>query len=66
MTIRYASWGIIIDDVIFPTGQSAMGLLGGGGLYATVGMRLWEPDVGIIAAVGPDFDPTPWPRWGST
>jgi len=53
---RYASWGIIVDDIIFPDGRSAMGVLGGGGLYAAIGMRLWTPDVLIISAVGEDFD----------
>jgi sugar/nucleoside kinase (ribokinase family) len=56
LTMRYASWGIIVDDVVFPDGRTAMGQLGGGGLYAAAGMRLWAQDVGIIAAVGADFD----------
>lgn len=53
---RYASWGIIIDDIVFPRGETAMGVLGGAGLYAAVGMRLWTPDVTLISAVGHDFD----------
>jgi sugar/nucleoside kinase (ribokinase family) len=56
VTMRYGSWGIIVDDVVFPDGRTAMGQLGGGGLYAAVGMRLWARDAGIIAAVGADFD----------
>ncbi len=54
---RYASWGIILDDIIYPNGRSAMGMPGGGGLYAASGMRLWHKDVAICAAVGADFDP---------
>ncbi len=54
---RYASWGIIVDDIVFPDGRSQMGVLGGGGLYAAVGMRLWSKDVRLISAVGDDFDP---------
>lgn len=54
---RYASWGIIIDDIVFPDGCTTMGVLGGAGLYAAAGMRLWTPDVTLIAAVGPEFDP---------
>lgn len=54
---RYVSWGIILDDIIYPNGRSAMGMLGGGGLYAASGMRLWHNDVAICAAVGADFDP---------
>lgn len=53
---RYASWGIILDDLIFPDGRSAMGTLGGGGLYAASGMRLWQQDVTLYAGVGADFD----------
>ena len=54
--MRYASWGIIIDDVVFPDGRTAMGVLGGGGLYAAAGMRIWINDAGVIANVGADFD----------
>lgn len=54
---RYASWGIIIDDIVFPDGSTAMGILGGAGLYAAAGMRLWTPDVTLFAAVGQEFDP---------
>lgn len=57
MTIRYGSWIIIIDDVVFPDGRTAMNILGGGGLQAAVGMRLWTEDVGILAAVDANFDP---------
>lgn len=52
---RYASWCIILDDIIYPDGRTAMGTLGGGGLYAACGMRLWHQDVTICAAVGADF-----------
>ncbi len=53
---RYATWGIILDDIIYPDGRTAMGQLGGGGLYAACGMRLWHKDVMLHAAVGTDFD----------
>lgn len=53
---HYASWGIIIDDIVFPDGRTAMGVLGGGGLYAAIGMRLWSRDVILISAVGQDFE----------
>lgn len=51
----YTSWGLILDDIIYPNGQTAMGVLGGGGLYAACGMRLWHQDVTVCAAVGVDF-----------
>lgn len=53
---RFASWGIIVDDIVFPDGRTQMGVLGGAGLYAAVGMRLWTPHVTLISAVGQDFD----------
>jgi sugar/nucleoside kinase (ribokinase family) len=53
---HYASWGIIIDDIVFPDGRTAMGIIGGGGLYAAIGMRLWSRDSALISAVGQDFD----------
>ncbi len=55
MACRYAGWGIIVDDIIFPDGQTSMGTLGGGGMYAASGMRLWSEDAALIAAVGADF-----------
>lgn len=48
--------GIILDDIVFPDGRTMMGILGGGGLYAAVGMRLWSDAVGLVARVGTDFD----------
>lgn len=54
--IRYASWGIIIDDIVFPDGETAMGVPGGAGLYAAMGMRLWTEDVTLISAVGEGFE----------
>lgn len=52
---RYASWGIILDDIIYPDGRTAMGTLGGGGLYAASGMRLWHEEAAVGGAVGEDF-----------
>lgn len=33
-----------------------MGVLGGGGMYAVAGMRMWSEDVGMLSHVGADFD----------
>lgn len=55
---RYISWGIIIDDIVFPDGRTAMGVPGGGGFYAALGMRLWSRDVVLYSAVGREFDPS--------
>ncbi len=54
--MHYTSWGIIIDDIVLPDGRTAMGILGGGGMYAVAGMRLWNEAVGMLSNVGADFD----------
>jgi sugar/nucleoside kinase (ribokinase family) len=54
--MRYTSWGIIIDDIVLPNGRTAMGILGGGGMYAVAGMRLWNEAVGMLSNVGVDFE----------
>jgi sugar/nucleoside kinase (ribokinase family) len=51
----YLSFNIILDDIVFPDGQTQMGVLGGGGPQTAFGMRLWSDSVGIIASVGPDL-----------
>src|ERR1700712_3086057 len=56
MLLRYTSFGPIIDDIVFPDGRTAMGVLGGGGTYAVAGMRVWSADVGLLGNVGADFD----------
>ncbi|MCC6905138.1 MAG: hypothetical protein IT326_04785, partial [Anaerolineae bacterium] len=55
--IHYIAWMIILDDVIFPDGRSEMGRIGGGGLYAAMGMRIWSEHVAIASRIGEDFDP---------
>jgi sugar/nucleoside kinase (ribokinase family) len=54
--MQYAGWSVIVDDIVFPDGRTAMAVLGGGGSYTVAGMRVWSPDVGIFAQVGPGFD----------
>lgn len=54
--MHYTSLGIIIDDIVFPDGRTAMGVLGGGGMYTVAGMRIWSEDVGLLASVAHDFD----------
>ncbi len=58
--VKYASFGIIIDDIVYPDGRTQMGVLGGGGPQTAWGMALAaeEPGmVGLVSGVGPDFDP---------
>ena len=50
--------GIIIDDLVYEDGTTSMGVLGGGGLYAALGSRIWSEDVYMVARVGRDFNVT--------
>jgi cytidine kinase len=54
-TPDYVTFNIIIDDIIFPDGQTQMGIIGGGGPQTAFGMRLWTDSVGIVAGVGKDL-----------
>jgi sugar/nucleoside kinase (ribokinase family) len=59
MTVDYITFSnLIIDDIVFPDGRTFMNILGGAGLHALVGMRVWNAHLGYAAAVGPDLDPT--------
>jgi sugar/nucleoside kinase (ribokinase family) len=62
MTINYVSFGLILDDIRFPSGKEFPSVLGGGGPQVAFGMRLWSNDVGLIAGVGPDL-PDPIFHW---
>lgn len=53
----FFTFTLILDDVVFPNGRSAMALLGGGGPQTAFGMRLWADRVGLVAGVGHDFPP---------
>lgn len=51
----YVTYSIIIDDIVFPDGQTAMGVLGGGGPQTAFGMKLWADQVGLLGGIGHDF-----------
>ena len=51
----FVTFTIIIDDIVFPDGRTAMGVLGGGGPQTAVGMKLWSDRVGLVANVGADL-----------
>jgi sugar/nucleoside kinase (ribokinase family) len=53
--VAYVAFGLILDDVVYPDGATAMGVLGGGGPQTAFGMRLWSDSVGLVSGVGPDF-----------
>jgi len=46
---------VIIDDIVMPDGTTHMGCLGGGGVHAVMGMRVWSEKVGLVANIGRDF-----------
>jgi ribokinase len=46
---------IIIDDILTYEGLVYLSLLGGGGIHALAGCRVWNKKLGIIAGVGEDF-----------
>lgn len=47
--------GVFIDDIVFPDGETRMGVPGGAGCHAAVGMQVWDQRAGIVACVGRDL-----------
>ena len=47
--------GIIIDDIVFPDGRTAMGVLGGGVTHAAAGMVIWGQRPGLVSCAGRDL-----------
>jgi len=46
---------LTIDDVVLPDGTTRMASLGGNSLYTALGVRLWQPRVGLVTRRGEDF-----------
>jgi glucosamine--fructose-6-phosphate aminotransferase (isomerizing) len=46
---------LTIDDVVLPDGTTRMSSLGGNSLYAALGVRVFQPAVGIVTRRGDDF-----------
>jgi len=55
MSIDFVTFSLIIDDIVFSDGQTAMGVLGGGGPQTAFGMKLWSERVGLVSGVGIDL-----------
>jgi sugar/nucleoside kinase (ribokinase family) len=55
LAVEFVTFSLIIDDIVFPDGQTAMGTLGGGGPQTAFGMGLWADRVGLAAGVGADL-----------
>jgi sugar/nucleoside kinase (ribokinase family) len=53
--MNFITFSLIIDDIVFPDGRTAMGTLGGGGPQTAFGMKLWADAVGLVGGIGPDF-----------
>ena len=53
--VDFVTYSIIIDDLVFPDGQSVMGVLGGSGPQTAFGMKLWADKVGLVGGIGHDF-----------
>jgi fructoselysine-6-P-deglycase FrlB-like protein/sugar/nucleoside kinase (ribokinase family) len=53
---------LTLDDVVMPDGTTHMASIGGDCLYAALGARLWEPNVGIVTRRGDDFPTEAWSR----
>lgn len=53
--MNFVTFSLIIDDIVFPDGQTAMGMLGGGGPQTAFGMKLWADRVGLVSGVGNDL-----------
>ncbi|NDJ75635.1 MAG: carbohydrate kinase family protein [Chloroflexi bacterium] len=59
MTVQWVTFGIIVDDIVYPDGRTRMGVLGGGGPQTAWGMAaaLGTGDaVGLVAGIGDDLD----------
>jgi fructoselysine-6-P-deglycase FrlB-like protein/sugar/nucleoside kinase (ribokinase family) len=46
---------LTIDDVVLPDGTTRMASVGGNSLYTALGVRLWQPRVGLVTRRGEDF-----------
>ena len=55
IVIDFFTYSVIIDDIVFPDGRTAMGVLGGSGPQTAFGMKLWADGVGLIGGSGADF-----------
>ena len=56
--MNFVVFSLIIDDIVFPDGQTAMGVLGGGGPQTAWGMAAAlgsGEQVGLVAGVGDDL-----------
>ncbi len=65
LSIDYVAFNLIMDELVFPTGERIENMLGGGGPQTAFGMRLWSPNVGLFGSVSADL-PEDAIRWLDT
>lgn len=58
LPVDFVTFSLIIDDIVFADGRTAMGMLGGGGPQSAFGMKLWTEAVGLVSGVGTDLPPS--------
>jgi hypothetical protein len=54
----YVTFSLIVDDIVWPDGHTAMARLGGGGPQTAFAVRMWtskQRTVGLAAGVGIDL-----------
>jgi hypothetical protein len=54
----YVTFTLIVDDIVWPDGHTAMARLGGGGPQTAFAVRMWTSEqqtVGLAAGVGDDL-----------
>jgi len=47
---------VFIDDILIHDGRIFIGVLGGAGVHAMAGARVWSVSIGLIASIGDDFE----------
>ncbi|HBH13804.1 MAG TPA: hypothetical protein DDX29_11955 [Clostridiales bacterium] len=47
---------VFIDDILMSDGKMYIGVLGGAGVHAMAGARVWSESLGLIANIGLDFE----------
>jgi sugar/nucleoside kinase (ribokinase family) len=58
MNPDFLVFGLLTREYLLPaTGEPRLDTPGGNLLYAASGLRIWEPNVGLVARVGDDYPP---------
>lgn len=45
------------DSILLPGQRESINAIGGAGIYALAGMKVWDDDVGIVTGIGEDYLP---------